>query len=100
MSGYSETEAKNLVGRAVETVSPLAFLPPGSRGRVVGAERVDMHWEVLVAWLELAGRPITMWWTWLTKEQVETKLQDIPDESPTSPAHFRIPLPHEPHSTG
>jgi len=51
MTGYfSESEAKGLIGRKVETRSPLQSVPAGTVGTVIGASSRAEGWVLQVRW--------------------------------------------------
>jgi|GEM_PF-6207352 hypothetical protein len=59
--GFTEKEAKNLIGCAFETHEPLSGIPVRARGRVTEVLDADDHWNVVIEWF-LPGKPIKSWY--------------------------------------
>jgi hypothetical protein len=59
--GFTEKEAKKLIGRSFETHAPFAGIPMRARGRVTEAFDTDDHWNVMIEWF-LPGKPIKSWY--------------------------------------
>lgn len=71
--GFTEKEAKQLVGRAFETHAPLSGIPVRARGRVTEAVDANDHWNVMIEWL-LPGKPIRSWYN---KSDLQTSMHPV-----------------------
>ncbi len=58
-SGFSEQEAKALVGHTFEVMIALTGVPRGTVGRVIEAIPVGSNWNIEVEW-ELPGTSLPM----------------------------------------
>ncbi len=49
-TGYSQSEAEALVDRVLQTRRPLAEVPSGARGHVIGTIDAGDHWNIVIEW--------------------------------------------------
>ena len=61
LKGYTEKEAKKLVGQSFETTAPLSGVPMRAHGLVIEAIDCDDHWNVMIEWL-VPGKPFKEWY--------------------------------------
>lgn len=59
--GFTEKEAKKLIGQSFETRAPFSGVPMRTRGRVTEALNSEDHWNVMIEWV-LAGKPVKGWY--------------------------------------
>ncbi len=59
--GFTEKEAKSLIGKSFETHAPLSGVPLRARGMVVEALDNEDHWNVVIEW-NMPGRPFKSWY--------------------------------------
>jgi hypothetical protein len=59
--GFTEKEAKKLVGKAFQTRAPFSGVPMRTRGLVISAVNSEDHWNVMIEWL-LPGTPFKAWY--------------------------------------
>ncbi|HZQ08745.1 MAG TPA: hypothetical protein VFD70_19335 [Anaerolineae bacterium] len=78
--GFTEKEAKQLIGQSFQTHAPFVGVPMRAHGRVVEAIDVEDHWNVMIEW-SLPGRPFKEWYN---KHDLQTYMRPFeppPDES-------------------
>jgi hypothetical protein len=72
--GFTEKEAKKLIGRSFETRAPFSGVPVRTRGLVVSAVNSEDHWNVMIEWV-LRGRPVKAWYS---KHELVSYMQSVP----------------------
>lgn len=60
--GFTEKEAKKLVGQSFETRAPFSGVPLRTRGLVTEALNSEDHWNVMIEWV-LPGKPFKAWYS-------------------------------------
>lgn len=60
--GFTEKEAKNLIGQLFETRAPFSGVPLRTRGCVTIALNSEDHWNVMIEWI-LPGKPLKEWYS-------------------------------------
>ena len=75
-TSFTKAEAQAKVGTRVRTRIAFAGVPQGATGTIIGAERVIDGYDVEVAWGQSGRR--TPWVDWLTKEEYEACLIEMP----------------------
>ena len=60
--GFTEKEAKKLVGKSFESRAPFSGVPMRTRGLVVGVLNSEDHWNVMIEWV-LRGKPVKAWYS-------------------------------------
>jgi hypothetical protein len=75
-TSFSKAEAQAKVGTRVRTRVTFAGVPQGATGTIIGADRVIDGYDVEVAWGQSERR--TPWVDWLTKEEYEAYLIEMP----------------------
>lgn len=69
--GFTEDEAKKLVGQSFETRAPFSGVPMRTRGLVIQAFNSDDHWNVMIEW-KLPG---TRFQAWYSKFELQAYMQ-------------------------
>jgi len=59
--GFTEKEAKAMIGKSFETHAHLTGVPLRARGQVVEALDSTDHWNVVIEW-NMPGRPFKSWY--------------------------------------
>ena len=75
-TSFTRAEARAKVGKRVRTRVTFAGVPQGTIGTIVDADRVIDGYDVEVAWGQSGRR--TPWVDWLTKEEYEACLIEMP----------------------
>jgi hypothetical protein len=75
-TSFTKAEAQAKVGTRVRTRIAFAGVPQGATGTIIGADRVIDGYDVEVAWGQSGRR--TPWVDWLTKEEYEACLIEMP----------------------
>jgi hypothetical protein len=75
-TSFTKAEAQAKVGTRVRTRIAFAGVPQGATGTITGADRVIDGYDVEVAWGQSGRR--TPWVDWLTKEEYEACLIEMP----------------------
>jgi hypothetical protein len=73
---FTRAEAQAKVGKWVRTRVTFAGVPQGAIGTIISADRVIDGYDVEVAWGQSGRR--TPWVDWLTKEEYEACLIEMP----------------------
>ena len=60
--GFTEKEAKKLIGKQFETRAPFSGVPMRTKGLVIGAVNSEDHWNVMIEWV-LPGKPFKAWYS-------------------------------------
>ncbi len=60
--GFTEKEAKKLIGKLFETRAPFSGVPMRTKGLVTEAINSEDHWNVTIEWV-LAGKPVKGWYS-------------------------------------
>lgn len=60
--GFTEKEAKKLIGQSFETRAPFSGVPMRTRGLVIGVLNSEDHWNVMIEWV-LPGTPFKAWYS-------------------------------------
>jgi hypothetical protein len=74
--GYTEKEAKRLIGKSFATHAPVVGVPVRTRGRVVSAFDADDHWNVMIEWI-LPGPRVKSWYS---KYDIQTNMHPVEGE--------------------
>jgi hypothetical protein len=75
-TAFTRAQAQAKVGTRVRTHVAFAGVPQGAVGTIIGADRVIDGYDVQVAWGGSGRR--TPWVDWLTKEEYEARLIELP----------------------
>jgi hypothetical protein len=75
-TSFTRAEAQAKVGTRVRTRVTFAGVPQGAVGTIIGADRAIDGYDVEVAWGQSGRR--TPWIDWLTKEEYEARLIEMP----------------------
>ena len=75
-TSFTRAEAQAKVGKWVRTRVTFAGVPQGTIGSIIVADRVIDGYDVEVAWGQSGRR--TPWVDWLTKEEYEACLIEMP----------------------
>jgi hypothetical protein len=75
-TSFTRAEARAKVGKRVRTRVPFAGVPEGAVGTVIRVDRVIDGYDVEVTWGRSGRR--TPWVDWLTKEEYEARLIEMP----------------------
>jgi hypothetical protein len=75
-TAFTRAEAQAKIGTRVRTRVAFDRVPQGAIGTIIGADRVIDGYDVEVAWGESGRR--TPWIDWLTKEEYEARLIEMP----------------------
>jgi hypothetical protein len=59
--GFTEKEAKKLIGKSFETRAPFSGVPLRTKGLVTAALNSEDHWNVMIEWV-LPGKPFKSWY--------------------------------------
>lgn len=62
LKGFTENEARQLIGHSFETHAPFSGVPTRAHGLVIEALDLEDHWNVLIEWL-LPGKPFRAWYS-------------------------------------
>jgi len=60
--GFTEKEAKRLMGQSFEARAPFSGIPMRTRGVVTEAFNSEDHWNVMIEWV-LPGTPVRGWYS-------------------------------------
>ncbi len=60
--GFTEKEAKKLIGQSFETRAPFSGIPMRTRGVVTEAFNSEDHWNVTIEWVR-PGTPVRGWYS-------------------------------------
>lgn len=71
--GFTEKEAKKLIGKAFQTHAPFSGVPMRTRGLVIGVLNSEDHWNVMIEWI-LPGTPFKAWYS---KHELATYMNSI-----------------------
>jgi hypothetical protein len=74
LKGYTEKEAKKLVGQSFEPTAPLSGVPMRVHGLVVEAIDCDDHWNVMIEW-RVPGKPFKEWYN---KDDMRNYMRPVP----------------------
>jgi hypothetical protein len=72
--GFTEKEAKRLIGKSFVTHAPFSGIPMRTRGMVTEAFNSEDHWNVTIEWV-LPGTPVKGWYT---KHELQTYMNLVP----------------------
>jgi hypothetical protein len=75
-TAFTRAQAQAKVGTRVRTRVAFAGVPEGAVGTIISADRVIDGYDVQVAWGGSGRR--TPWVDWLTKEEYEARLIEMP----------------------
>ena len=75
-TAFTRAQAQAKVGTRVRTRVAFAGVPEGAVGTIISADRVIDGYDVQVAWGGSGRR--TPWVDWLTKEEYEVRLIEMP----------------------
>jgi hypothetical protein len=75
-TAFTRAQAQAKVGTRVRTRVAFAGVPAGAVGTIISADRVIDGYDVQVAWGGSGRR--TPWVDWLTKEEYEVRLIEMP----------------------
>ena len=75
-TAFTKAEAQAKVGKRVRTRVAFAGVPEGAVGTIISADRVIDGYDVEVTWGGSGRR--TPWVDWLTKEEYEARLIEMP----------------------
>jgi hypothetical protein len=76
-TGFIRAEAQAKVGKRVRARVAFGGVPQGAIGTIIGADCVIDGYDVEIAW-GWSGRR-TPWVDWLTKEEYEARLIELPE---------------------
>lgn len=72
--GFTEKEAKKLIGQSFQTHAPFFGIPLRARGVVTEALNSEDHWNVMIEWV-LPGTPVRGWYS---KDEMQTYMHSVP----------------------
>jgi hypothetical protein len=75
-TAFTRAQAQAKVGMRVRTRGAFTGVPEGAVGTIIDADRVIDGYDVEVAWGGSGRR--TPWVDWLTKEEYEARLIELP----------------------
>jgi hypothetical protein len=73
-TGFTEKEARDLIGQSFETRAPFFGIPLRTRGEVIEVLDSGDHWNVIIKW-RMAGPPTSRWFN---KEEVQLYMTRVP----------------------
>ena len=76
--GFTEKEAKKLIGNSFETRAPFSGVPMRTRGMVTEALNSQDHWNVMIEWV-LPGKPVSGWYS---KHELQNYMNLVVPPSP------------------
>ena len=74
VKGFTEKEAKKLIGQSFETRAPFSGVPTRTRGLVTEAIHSQDHWNVIIEWV-LPGKPVKGWYS---KHELQSYMSLVP----------------------
>jgi len=77
-AGFTEREARKLIGQSLETRAPFVGIPMRTRGVVTEVVNSDDHWNVMIEWvLPGTGRQ-----GWYNKLELTSYMRVVPPVTP------------------